>query len=259
MQTYALLFLLFPLLFPVLLVPLGCASSGSRVDADRAAIDAAIEASRNGDSDLAATLADAASAKCAPGKAGLGCSFTTRLALAQQFAAQGDLEIAVDQARSASDLAHADGDPVVQYTALGALATIAAQAEQVEIAENALERARATIDEIIEQSSPAEREVLVQTRSMLQAPQARILMSKGDPEAAAHSQAEVVRTLQRLDPAHRSLPIELLNLAYMHEAAGDPESAFSALQAAATLAAERGDQAVRDEALAAIEALSSPE
>lgn len=246
-------------LVSVLLTATGCASSGSRVEPDRAALQAAIEASQNGDPELAATLADDAAARCAPGEAGLTCSFTTRLVLAQQFSAQGNAEGALSQARSASDLADAHGDAVAQYTARGALAAIAVQAEEIETAESALREARAAIDEVIRQATPAERDVLEQTRRMLQAPQAGIHMLKGDPEAAARSQTEVVRALRRIDPTHRNLPSHLLDLAYMHEAAGDLESAISSLQAAASLAAELGNREIEDEALAAIEALSSPE
>lgn len=243
----------------VTLLVQGCASAGLRDKPDQAALQAVAQAVADGDAEQAVTLADAAVADCAPGKGGFSCSLATRMILANQFAQLGLIELAVSHARSASDAADTYGDAFSQYPARALLATMAAQGEQVAEAEAALHGARSALSEMEQQTPSGERESLDAARGMLNGPQARIFLLKGEPARAATSQSMLIETMQRVKPGHPNLPVELLNLADMYNAAGDTESTLDALRRAASLSAEQGNVDLENEALAAIQALSSPE
>jgi len=253
-------------LLPALLLLQACATSGLRDEPDFPALQSAIEAAARGDAEQAAALADSATARCAPRRAGFACALSSRMILANRFAILGDRSLALSQASSAVSLADEYGDAFAQWPALLLLAAMAAQAEQLEEAEAALVRAEAALTqaeaailEEDEEATPGTRAALEVARSLLQGPQASIYMLKGEPALAAQSQAELVRALQLHDPTHPNLQIELLTLADIHYAAGDTESAILTLEAAAAMAEERGDTTLEREIRDAIERLSESE
>ena len=247
------------LLFLALLLCQGCASTHGRETPDPVALQAVIEAAASGDAERAVQLADAATAKCAPGQDGVECSLSTRLLLANQFAKRESPALAASQAKLATEIAEASGDPFLRWPAWSLLATTAADAGRLDEAKAALERATSALDEVEQRAAPAERQVLQLARATLNGPQARVYLLEGEPGLAARSQAELVELIQRYKPGHPDLPVEVLNLADMYRSAGDTENALDALRLAVSLSAEQGRPDLENEALAAIEALSSPD
>ncbi len=245
-----------PLLLISLAVLSGCAQSAAREEPDPAAIESASAAASSGDVERAAALADSATDDCGRGEAAFPCAVTTRLFLARQFASLGHPELALMQARSATQLAEQYGDEWSQFTAFAGLATFAARAGEIGEARNALSRARSLLSSLETQESPEES--LRPARAALHGPEALIYFAEGEPSRAAESQAELVAYLRELDSRHPSLPVELLNLADMYQAAGRTEEAAAALMDAAAVAAEIGDTASEEEALSALSSLSMP-
>lgn len=241
----------------LLVLCLACASAPQRDEPDPETITRAIAAAASGRSEQAAKLADEAARDCGSGKAGFACELAARIVLTSQFSAVGNSQLALSQARAAVELAERHGDAIPLVTTLSILASGAAGAGELEEADRAVARAEATLDSFEREASPEDRASIQPLRATLDGPRAQILYRKGEPAAAARSQARFVETIRERQPNHPSLAIEWLNLAEMYRAASDRENAVSACQSAVVAASEVGNAELEREARAVLASLTA--